>query len=162
VSGDAWSASAGATGLSQDDIDFKGDMFISIHYDRGTPGSGFFFGYTRGSTDGRSDGTSANSAKLADSIATEIVKINGHPTRLADNANFGGTPANATGWGYYAWGSDQRAAPDNVDHTPGVPVHCIMENGRADDGSYLDNSQSAIATAIYKGVCSYYGFQSLG
>lgn len=161
-SGDAWSASAGALSTAGDDIDFTGDMFISIHYDRGTSGSGYFFGYTRGVTDGRSAATSTNSAKLADSIAAEINKIQGHPARQADNTGFGGTPSGASGWGYYAWGSDLRASPDNVDHTIGVSAHCILECGRADDGTYLDTKQNALAAAIYNGICTYYGFAPVG
>jgi cell wall-associated NlpC family hydrolase/prophage tail gpP-like protein len=161
--GTAWSASAGALPLAFDDEDFHGDLFVSIHYDRGTAGSGYFFGYTRGATDGRSDTTSANSAKLANFIGAEIDKIAGAPPRLTpDNNNFGGSPANATGWGYYAWGSDLRASPDNIDHTPGVTAHCIVECGRANDGTYLDTKQSALANAIYTGICSYFKVRPLG
>jgi len=162
VSGNAWSASAGATAGTSDDIDFVGDLFVSVHYDRGTAGSGYFFGYTRGSTDGRPDSMSTNSASLANNIATEINLISGHPPRLTDNANFGGTPANATGWGYYAWGSTQRASPDDVNHVPGTAAAVIMENGRASDGTYLDTQRAQIARAIYRGICAYYGFTPVG
>jgi cell wall-associated NlpC family hydrolase len=155
--GTAWSASAGATSLASDDVDFSGDLFVSIHYDKGTAGSGYFFGYTRGATDGRSAAMSESSAKLADKIAAEINKISGAPPRLTDNTNFGGSPANATGWGYYAWGSSQRATPDNVNHLPGIDAAVIMECGRASDASYLTNRRGSIAKAIYNGICAYYG-----
>jgi cell wall-associated NlpC family hydrolase len=157
VKGDAWNASAGATASTTDDINFTGDMFISLHYDRGTAGSGFFFGYTRGATDGRPASVTEQSAKLANQIANFIAAVPDAPPRLTDNVGFGGTPSGAAGWGYYAWGSDLRAAPDNVDHTPGVSARIIIELGRASDGTYLDTQRERIAKAIYLGICNYYG-----
>lgn len=166
VPGNAWSASAGATSSTSDDVKWDGDMFISVHYSIGTPGSGFLFGYTRGSEDGRSNKVSDNSAKLADSIATEVEKISGAPGRYTDNTHFGegaGDPVGASGWGYYAWGSDLRAAPeDRVDYTPGVPVKLIFECGFEGDAHFLNTQHSAIARAIYRGICSYYGFNPVG
>jgi len=158
-SADAWSASAGATAAPGDDENILCHMFVAIHYDRGTPGSGYFFGYTRGATDGRSDGTSTQSATLCNKIAAEINQISGAPPRLGDNSSFGGTPAGASGWGYYPWGSTQRAAPDNIDHTGAqCTAHCIMECGRASDGDYLDHKRDDIAKAIYTGICRYYSY----
>lgn len=159
--GTAWSASAGATASAGDDIDYSGDLFISVHYDKGTAGSGFFFGYTRGATDSRPANMSTNSARLADKVAARMNDISGHPPRLADNSTFGGTPANATGWGYYAWGSSLRAAPDDVNHLPGIDAALVMECGRASDASFLDNQRGAIAKAIYRGICDYYAFKAV-
>lgn len=166
VSGTAWDASAGATSSASDDINWTGDMFISIHYSVGSAGSGFLFGYTRGTEDGHTAALSAASAKLSDSIAVEIAKIPGSPARYTDNTMFGeepGDPTGASGWGYYAWGSILRADPINqVDHTPGTPARIIFENGFADDAYYLTNDRDAIARAIYRGICSYYGFTPTG
>lgn len=155
--GTSWDASAGATAAAADDIDYNGSLFVSIHYDRGTAGSGFFFGYTRGATDGRPQAMSTESAKLADAIAAEILKIEGAPSRLTDNTGFGGTPAGATGWGYYAWGSDLRAAPDNVNHVPNAKAAVILECGRSSDGTYLDTKRNELGKAIYRGICAYWG-----
>jgi prophage tail gpP-like protein/N-acetylmuramoyl-L-alanine amidase len=160
--GTAWDASAGATSDPADDINFTGDMFLSLHYDRGAAGSGYFFGYTRGATDGRPASVATNSARLANAIAGRIDKIDGAPPRLLDNANFGGTPAGATGWGYYAWGSTLRAAPNDVDHTPGVPARVVMECGRASDTIFLDFRRKDIGKAVYRAICDYYGFEPVG
>lgn len=163
ISGTAWSASAGETSDPDDDIDAAGlDMLIALHYNRGSGTTGFFFGYTRGATDGRSAAMSTNSAKLADKIAGRIDNISGAPPRLSDNTGFGGSPAGASGWGYYPWGSTLRASPDNINHIPGCPAAVILENGSNDDGAYLDNKKSLTADAVYRGICDYYGTKPLG
>jgi hypothetical protein len=160
TNGTAWDASAGATAAASDDIDYNGDLFVSVHYSVGTPGSGFFFGYTRGAADGRSDTLLSGSAKLANSIGSRISAIAGAPPRLGDNQGFGnpsGDPSGASGWGYYAWGSSQRAFPNNVNHVPNAKAAVIVECGLDDNSAWLNAHQADIGRAIYLGICDYYG-----
>jgi len=178
-SGDAWDASAGKTADAGDDINWAGDIFISIHCDPGSPGSfpgnkGHHFGFTRGSVDGWPNTVSANSKDLADKISGGFLSIPDYPPRMPDNSNFYSTggvvesgpqagasgpartdPDNATGWGYYAWGSSQRKAPNDVKHIPTVPAAILIECGKSGDLDYLQNKQDDIASAIYRGICGY-------
>jgi hypothetical protein len=160
VSGDAWSASAGATASTVDDETWSGDLFLSIHYDVGTPGSGYFFGYTRGAVDDRPVPMSTRSAAAANSIADALNTISGHPLRLDDNSQFGaspGDPPGSTGWGYYAWGSSQRSQPeDRVNYLAGTSAALILECGRGGDSTYLAK-RDEIARSIYRGICNYFG-----
>lgn len=157
VKGTAWDASAGAGSGTGDDIDSDAEYFLALHYDKGTAGSAYFFGYTRGTTDGRTNSQSSESQAMSVYIRNEVDKISGHPSSsaVADNTGFGGSPANAAGWGYYAWGSTLRAAPDNVNHLPRFKAALIMECGRASDASFLDNKRNELAKAIYDGMTLY-------
>lgn len=159
LKGTAWDASAGETSGVGDDIDIDCDVFVSIHYDKGTAGSGWFMGYTRGATDGRPVSMNQNSVLLASYLRGALDKP-GFPPNLTDNTGFGapsGDPAGASGWGYYAWGSTLRAAPNNVNHLPGVRAALIIECGRADDATFLDNKRAELAKALAEGINLFCG-----
>lgn len=159
IKGSAWSASAGPTASAGDDVDFTGDMFISIHYDADNAGgSRYFFGWPTG----RGASVLAQSTKLRDKIITEYNAISGHPTRDTGSDN-----SVEALYGYYAWGHPSRTSPNDIDHTPNVPARLLIETGEGgspggSDRPWLTSHIPAIARAIYRGICSYYGYNPVG
>lgn len=152
--GTAWSASAGASAATSDDINFHGDIFIAIHYDANTgAGSRYFFGWPTG----RGSAVLAASQKLRDEIISEYNQISGHPTRNAGMDN-----SNEALYGYYAYGHPSRSFPDNVDHTTGVNAKVLIECGEGGTGgvdrAWLLGHQQRIGLALYRAVCNYYGY----